>query len=90
MPAAAVIPASLAYANAVAVKKLVVYQWQGGVSYRPWFGDRLAELWVSLWKHPLLDVKAPSQVPPAHPDSPDGYRELIKVFKAVVVHRTYG
>jgi hypothetical protein len=50
VPAAAVIPAPIAYIKVVAVKKLVVGPWIGGAGW-PNGSTRIADLygWLCLW-----------------------------------------
>ena len=78
MPAAAVIPAPIAYIKVVAVKKLVVefWTWLGGL------GSRQALLWsgLSFWGAlcPSLGVVG----------NQDFYLEKIRVFKAGLCSNT--
>ena len=72
MPAAAVIPAPIAYIKVVAVKKLVVepWAWLAGPPHRVHWTGRALPSWGAAW--PSLAVSG----------NQDFYFEKIRVFKA--------
>ena len=74
MPAAAVIPAPIAYIKVVAVKKLVVELWA-------WTGGPPQGVVLSGWAFPLGESVCPSL---GASGNQDVYLEKIRVFKAGV------